>query len=378
MSIKTRLKKLIITILIFGIVISVPTTMKVQAAGMESMTKIFSLDSLIAEVLKNNAEIKLLDNQIATQEKRYKSAFNNAEAQKIYDENPGKDVAETKRDILLYPLQLKNKLEDLKWQKNNKVMNIKADASKLYYQYVYKQNEIAAQTKTVEKAKTELAVEQEKVKLGKVSSLSLGQSENTLELANQKLDKLNAELTAFEMKINFLLNYDLNQKFKFNSETIRIDEYTIKDIETVIEKRKAESNTVLKLQRDIEEAKIQYYIESYNRQSLTSSFEQLADKPKELENQIEIEKYNIEQKIRTDYTKVLNLYDNISISKLSYDLGLKQFEIAEKKYKQEMISYIDYLKAAEEKENALIQYNQAQYTYLSAVLDFKLYIEQLQ
>ncbi len=376
-NIKTELKNTIIGLIIFGIMFSAPFAMKAQAAGAENMTKIFSLDSLIAEVLNTNPEIKLLDNQLVTQEKRYKNAVDNAESQKLYDNNPSVDVAETKRNILLYPLQVKNRLEQLKWEKNSKIMTIKADASKLYYQYVYKQYELETQGKAVERAKLELAVEQEKVKLGKLSSLSLGQSENAVELAAQKLDKLNAELTSIEMKINALLDYDLDRKFKFNSEVIKFDEYKVNDIEDLIEKRKLESNSIAQLQRQIEEAKIDAYAGSYTRGITGSNYEMLQDKPKELENQIEIEKYNIEQKIRTDYTKILNLYDNISISKLQYDLSAKLFDVAEKKYKQEMISYVDYLKSAEDRENAMIQYDQAQLAYLTAVLDFKLYTEQL-
>lgn len=376
-NIKTKLKNTIIGLSIFGIMFSAPFAMKAQAAGAENMTKIFSLDSLIAEVMNTNPEIKLLDNQLATQEKRYKNAVDNAENQKLYDNNPSVDVAETKRSILLYPLQVKNRLEQLKWEKNNKVMTIKADAAKLYYQYVYKQYELETQGKAVERAKLELAVEQEKVKLGKLSSLSLGQSENAVELAAQKLDKLNAELTAIEMKINSLLDYDLDQKFKFNSEAIKVDEFKVNNIETLIEKRKLESNSIAQLQRQIEEAKIDSYAGSYTRGNAGSNYEMLQDKPKELENQIELEKYNIEQKIRTDYTKLLNSYDNISISKLQYDLSSKLFDVAGKKYKQEMISYVEYLKAAEDRENAMIQYDQAQLAYHTAVLDFKLYTEQL-
>ncbi len=376
MAIKNKLKKTLIGLMILGITLSSPLTLGVQAAEAETMTKIFSLDNLIDEAIKNNAEIKLLDNQIITQEKRYKNAVKNAEEQNIYDENPSKDMAETKRNILLYPMQVKHRLDELKWEKKNKVMTVEADASKLYYQYIYKQHEIETQKKSVERAKTELAVEQEKVKLGKLSSLSVGQSQNALELADQKLDKLNAELDTIKMKINSLLNFDLDQNFKFNSASIKIEEYKVNDIETLIEKRKLESNSIAKLQREIEEAKIEAYAGSYTRGNAGSNYELLQDKPKELENQIEIEKYSIEQKIRTDYVKLLEAYDSIYTTKLQYDLSLKQFDIAEKKYKQEMISYIDYLKAAEEKENALIQYNQAQFTYLSAVLDFKLYIEE--
>ncbi len=376
MKIKSIIKKFTIGLAVLGIMLTTTSTLPVQAAAEQNMTKILNLNSFIEEVLNNNQEIKLLDSQIQVQEKRIKTINQKADQERVKSGIPDAELAQNKIYVLLYPLQAKNKLEDLKWQKENKSMSLKASASKLYYQYMFKQREVDAQSKAVERAKAELEIVKEKVKLGKVNSLSLTQNENSLELANQQLAKLKSELKSQLMNINSLLNYDLDKKIQFSTEAIKIDEYTVKDVEAIIKKRKAESNSILKLQRDIEEAKIQYYIESYNRQSLASSYEQLADKPKELENQIEKEKYNIEQKIRIDYNNILAAYEDIEIAKLSNDLSAKQFDIAEKKYKQEMISYIDLLKASEEKEKAMTSYDQAQLKYISAVLDFKLYIEE--
>lgn len=357
--------------------ITASLTLTIQASDTENMTKVFNLESFIEEVTKNNPELKLLDDQILVQERRYKIANQKADEIKSNEWLTGGDFAQSKSYILLYPLQAKNKLDDLKWQKENKLVSLQAEASKLYYQYIFKQHEVEAQSKAVERAKAELNIVKEKINLGKLNSLSLPQSENAVDLSSQKLTKLNTELASIVMKINSLLNYDLDQKLQISSETIKIEEYTAKGIEELIEKRKLESNSIKKLQGEIEEAKISYYIESYNRQSIASNYEQLEDKPKELENNIENEKYKIEQKIRNDYNSILNLYDDIAIAKLSYDLNLKLFDVAEQKYKQEMISYVEYLKAAEDRENAMIQYDQAQLAYLTAVLDFQLYTEQL-
>lgn len=375
--IKKLLNKIVIGLVVFCIMITASLTLTIQASDTENMTKVFNLESFIEEVTKNNPELKLLDDQILVQERRYKIANQKADEIKSNEWLTGGDFAQSKSYILLYPLQAKNKLDDLKWQKENKLVSLKAEASKLYYQYIFKQHEVEAQSKTVERAKAELNIVTEKINLGKLNSLSLLQSENAVDLSSQKLTKLNTELASIVMKINSLLNYDLDQKLQISSETIKIEEYTAKGIEELIEKRKLESNSIKKLQGEIEEAKISYYIESYNRQSIASNYEQLEDKPKELENNIENEKYKIEQKIRNDYNSILNLYDDIAIAKLSYDLNLKLFDVAGKKYKQEMISYVEYLKAAEDRENAMIQYDQAQLAYLTAVLDFQLYTEQL-
>ncbi len=375
--IKKLLNKIVIGLVVFCIMITASLTLTIQASDTENMTKVFNLESFIEEVTKNNPELKLLDDQILVQERRYKIANQKADEIKSNEWLTGGDFAQSKSYILLYPLQAKNKLDDLKWQKENKLVSLQAEASKLYYQYIFKQHEVEAQSKAVERAKAELNIVKEKINLGKLNSLSLPQSENAVDLSSQKLTKLNTELASIVMKINSLLNYDLDQKLQISSETIKIEEYTAKGIEELIEKRKLESNSIKKLQGEIEEAKISYYIESYNRQSIASNYEQLEDKPKELENNIENEKYKIEQKIRNDYNSILNLYDDIAIAKLSYDLNLKLFDVAEQKYKQEMISYVEYLKAAEDRENAMIQYDQAQLAYLTAVLDFQLYTEQL-
>lgn len=372
-----KLKKILAVLVVFGITCSAPLAMTAQAAEVDARTKIFGLDSLIAEVINTNPEIKLLDNQVKIQEKRHKDAIDNAEERKTTEWKPGSDLADNKRNILLYPVKVKNRLDDLKWERQNKERTLKADISKLYYQYVYKKDEIDAQTKTVERAKIELAAEQEKVRLGKSTSLSLAPSENAVEQANQKLAKLNSEHTTIVMKINASLNYDLDQKLKFNTETIKINEYKVNDLESLIEKRKAESNSIAKLKGQIEEAKIDAFAEYYERNNAGSNYELLEDKPKELENQIENEKYNIEQKIRTDYINILESYDSISIAKLQFDLSSKLFDVAEHKYEYDLISHVDYLKAAEDKENAMIQYHQAQLAYLTSVLDFKLYIDQL-
>lgn len=377
MNIKNILIRIFIGLMVFGIISAVPFTLQTQAATQQNMTQVLDLDGLIKEVLNNNPELKLLDNQIQVQEKRYKIAIQKADQERVRVGIPDAELAQNKMYVLLYPLQAKNKLDDLKWQKENKLVSLQAEASKLYYQYIFKQHEVEAQSKAVERARAELKIVNEKIKLGKLSSLSLPQNENAVDLSNQKLTKLNTELASIIMRINSLLNYDLDQKPQVSSETTNIEEYTVKNIEVLIEKRKLESNSIKELQANIEEAKIEYYVESYNRQSIASNYEQLEDKPKELENNIENEKYKIEQKIRNDYNSILNLYDDIAIAKLSYDLNLKLFDVAGKKYKQEMISYVEYLKAAEDRENAMIQYDQAQLAYHTAVLDFKLYTEQL-
>lgn len=376
MNIKNTLKRMISGLIIFGMVSAVSFTLPAQAAENQNMTHVFNLDSLLKEVSNNNPELKLLDRQIQVQEKRYKIATQKADQERVKFGIPDAELAQNKMYVLLYPLQAKNQLDELKWQKENKVMSLKADASKLYYQYIFKQHEVEAQAKAVERAKAELKIAKEKINLGKLNSLSLLQSENAVDLSSQKLTKLNTELTSIVMRINSILNYDLDQKLQISSETIKIDEYKVNDLETLIVKRKLESNSIAKLQRQIEEAKTNYYIESYNRQSIASSYEMLEDKPKELENAIEQEKYQIEQKIRVDYNNILSAYDDIGIAKLSYDLNLRLFDVAEKKYKQEMISYVDYLKATEDRENAMIQYDQAILNYLTSVLDFKLYIEE--
>jgi len=330
------------------------------------------LNSFIDEVTKVNAKLKLLDDKIVVQEKRYKIAVQNCEEAK----NGGISVAEflsTKKKILLYPLQAQNQLDELKWQRQNEVKSLKLEATKLFYQYIFKQQELDSQSKVISKAQKEFDIAKKKVEVGDQNSLSLNQSENALSLAKQQLETLKVEKTGIQMKINSLLQRELTQAFEVKAEPLVISEYTNNDLDPIITKKKESGHSVVKLQKGYEETKIEYYTEGYV-EGISSAREQLEYSLMEQENSIKDEKAAIELKIRSDYNGLLNLKDDIEISKLTYDLNTKLQSVSELKYKNGLISISDYLKTAGDKEAALINHNKAQLAYASAVMDFKLYI----
>ena len=336
---------------------------------------LLSLNSFIDEVTKVNSKLKLLDNKIVVQEKRCKIALQKRdEANRKFNLNEA-ELLSNKRESLLNPLQAQNQLDELKWEKENEVKSLRVEATKLFYQYVFKQQEIDSQSKVIDKAQKEYDIAKKKVEVGDQNSLSLNQSENALSLAKQKLETLKVEKTGIQMKINSLLERELTQAFELKAEPLNISEYTNNDLDSIITKKKESGHSVVKLQKSYEETKIQYYIQGY-AMGIPSAREELEYSMMDTENNIKNEKAAIDLKVRSDYNSILNLKDDIEIAKLTYDLNTKLHSISELKYDRGLISISDYLKTSGDKETALTNYNKAQLDYAVAVMNFKLYIEE--
>lgn len=334
-----------------------------------------SLNSFIGEVTKATSKLKLLDDKIVVQERRLKIANQKADEAKKKYMLPEADLLSNKKAVLLYPLQAQNQLDELKWERQNEVKVLKVEATKLFYQYIFKQQELDSQSKIIDKAQKEFDIAKKKVEVGDQNSLSLNQSENDLSLAKQKLETLKVEKTGIQMKINSLLQSDLAQAIEVKAEPLEISEYTNKDLDSVISKQKESGHSIVKLQNTYTETKTNYYTESY-AVGISGTREQLEYTLMEQENSIKDEKAAVELKIRSDYNSLLNLKADIEISKLTYDLNVKLYAISETKYQIGLLSLSDLLKTAGDKETALTNYNKARLAYVSAVMDFKMYIEE--
>lgn len=388
MKMNSIIKKItagLLALLVTGAMLSFPNQVQAEEASSPTQTQAqtqttklasspLSLSSFIEEVTKVNSKLKLLDDKIVIQEKRYKKAIQNS------DEAKSKGISEAellsnKKKILLYPLQAQNQLDELKWERQNEVKSLKVQATKLFYQYIFKQQELDSQSTVIDKAQKEFDIAKKKVEVGNQNSLSLNQSENALSLSKQKLETLKVEKTGIQMKINSLLQRELTQALEVKAEPLNISEYTNKDLDSVITKKKEAGHSVVKLQKAYEETKIEHYTEGYVV-GISSAREQLEYAMMELENNIKDEKSAIELKIRLDYNNLLNLKEDIEISKLTYELNTKLHSVSELKYDRGLISISDYLITAGDKETALINYNKAQLAYATAVMDFKLYIEE--
>ncbi|MHB8062787.1 MAG: TolC family protein, partial [Ruminiclostridium sp.] len=334
-----------------------------------------SLNSFIEAAEKVSSKIKLLDDKIVVQERRVKIANQNREEANKKFTIPEAELLNNKKEALLYPMQAQNQLDELKWERQNEVKALKVEATKLFYQYIFKQQELDSQSKVISKAQKEFDIAKKKVEVGDQNSLSLNQSENDLSLAKQKLETLKVEKTGIQMKINSLLQRDLAQAIEVKAEPLDISEYTNKNLDLIISKLKESGHSIVKLQNTYTETKTEYYTEAY-AVGMPRNREQLEYTLLDLENNIKDEKASVELKIRSDYNNLLNLKEDIEISKLTYDLNTKLQSVSELKYNRGLISISDYLKAAGDQETALISYNKAQLDYATAVGDFKLYIEE--
>ena len=387
MKMNSIIKKItagLLALLITGAMFSFPNQVQAEEASSPTQTQAqttklasspLRLSSFIEEATKVNSKLKLLDDKIKVQERRCKLAIQNRDAANTKFHLSEAELPNNKKESLLYPLQAQNQLDELKWERQNEVKSLKVQATKLFYQYIFKQQELDSQSTVIDKAQKEFDIAKKKVEVGNQNSLSLNQSENALSLSKQKLETLKVEKTGIQMKINSLLQRELTQALEVKAEPLNISEYTNKDLDSVITKKKEAGHSVVKLQKAYEETKIEHYTEGYVV-GISSAREQLEYAMMELENNIKDEKSAIELKIRLDYNNLLNLKEDIEISKLTYELNTKLHSVSELKYDRGLISISDYLITAGDKETALINYNKAQLAYATAVMDFKLYIEE--
>lgn len=370
---KTVISKVTALICITGVLLSCQLQTFAEQQRTDSP---MSLEGFINEVLKVNPSVKLLDDKIAVQERRCNLANSTSEAAKTKAWLSDSEHMAVKKEELLYPMQAKNQLDELKWQRQNKVAALRTEASKLLYNYNFKLKEIDIQLKLIDNAKKDFEIAKKKVEVGKLSSLSLAQNESAISTAQQQLDSLNTEKTGITMKINSLLQRDLTQPILLQDEQLKVEEYTISDLDALISKQKESGHSVIKLKNSYDETNTEYFIQSYSMMEKSDTYDQLADSKLELEYSIKNEKANIELKIRSDYNDLLNLNDSMQIAKLTYDLNTKLHSVSEIKYQKGLLNISDFLKTATDKESALISYNKAQLNYAIAVMNFKMnYIE---
>ena len=114
----------------------------------------------------------------------------------------------------------------------------------------------------------------------------------------------------------------------------------------------------------------------YTIGDLPDTADTLEDKILNTDYSIRDEKVAVEYKIRSDYNSILNLYDDITIKKMDCEKTQKLLEVAKVKYDIGNITFLDYMKALTDVDNASEAYEQSWLDYYTAVLNFKNYVGQ--
>ena len=360
---------IITSALLMSITVAYPN--KADAAA----TQTLDLKGFISEVITNSSAIKIYDEKIEIQKRRCNTANSVADAAKTKPWLSDVEHVKNKKDELLYTVQAQDKLDDLVWQRQDKVNSLTLDATKLYYEFSFKEKEISAQTKAVELAKKELDLKKKQVNLGTSASTIINQYTLALSQQQQALENLNREYNNLKMSINKLLQRDLKQAVNLKLLSLTIQDYKCDNLDKIIADQREKNYSVITIKNQYNETKIERdIVYSYTMMEKPEGGEALDDKLVELSHSIGDKQTAVEYDIRTKYNNILNLKNSIDIAKMTYDISVKKYDIDKIKYDKGLITITDLLKTSGEMDSAFVAYSKSQLDYFTAIQEFKNYI----
>lgn len=360
-----RLTFILIVMLILSLLIS-----NVSAAS--GAININGIEKAIDLAMDNDSSLKLFDQRILLAERNYEKArLDSKEAAGKYWNDVKVRISNKKTEILI-PLEKSTIIDDLRWQKENAISNLRLNVISLYYRIQQKDSQITYQTKAITQAVSELNTQKTKVEKGLAAESTILPLEISVDNAKASLSNLNSEKSSLVMELNFLLGIDLTSDLKFSTLQIPNNELIIKDIDSLIEKNISAAHSITKLETEIMLTETEKKI--YSDYSIGDRPDEIDDLELEIQNlkySLRDERISIERSIRTDFNNLLNKLDTIKINKMSYEKSQKQLAISEKRNKLGLTSAVDHNKVVLACEQASIAYNNALVDYFLASETFK-------
>jgi len=336
--------------------------------------KQISLTNAIVNALKNNTGLKNLESKINLAQRRYKYAQDlSLDAEKRYGVTYAQHV-ESKKEELLYPLMRKAELDELIWQKAKYEKTLKLDITKIYYQMLFKQQQIDLQEKVITSLKNDYAVKEKQMAIGSIAKSSLLSFEISINEAEAQLDSYKNELANLSMDLNKKLGYDVNQALQLRKIQLPEQSLEIKDINELVSTVVENAHTVAKLELEKTIKQKEYWIVASFGEKVSDA-DSIEEEILDYDFSIPDEKAAVEYQVRSSYNNILNLADEISIKKLDLDRYEMLLDIAKKKAEAGLLTEIDLYKAQIERDTALVSYNKAMLDYYIGVEEFKLYID---
>lgn len=364
-----KLRKIICMIAI-GLIFTVGSNAAFASANEEEV-KFISLTNAIVNALKDNTGLKNLESKINLTQRRYKYAQDlSLDAEKRYGDTYAQHV-ESKKEELLYPLKRKAELDELIWQKAELEKTLKLDITRIYYQMLFKQQQIDLQEKVITSLKNDYAVKEKQMAIGSITKTSLLSFEISIDEAESQLVSYKNELTNLSMDLNKKLGFDVNQALQLREIQLPKQNLQIRDINEIVSDVVENAHSVAKLELDKTIKQKEYWIVASFGEKVSDA-DSIEEEIFDYDFSIPDEKTAVEYQVRSSYNNILNLADEITIKKLDLDRYEMLLSIAEKKAKVGLITEIDHNKAQIERDTAFVNYNKAKLDYYLAVEQFKM------
>lgn len=324
--------------------------------------KSYSLREAIDRAQSANMELNLLSQKITLAQKRRDDA------------GGASDLEKRKRD---------KAVTDLVWEKDQKEKKLKLDVTELYHKILINQKYIDLQSAQKERLEKEYEAKKLQVELGNYTAYdkqmkqtgqqvsvesSLVECGAAIAEAENKLASLKNDRQELVMKLNREMGDDIEQNLILKNESIPDEKLDAINLREVADDMVLQDYSIVKLRNDRSIA------EDEKSSASGTKKEELEDSILKLGYDIEDKEADIKYKVWTDYNNIQNLRDEISLKKLDYDKYVKLSEIAKLKNELGIITFLEYTKAVEDKDNAYCAYEESRLNYYIAVRRYKDYI----
>lgn len=343
--------------------------------AIENATNGINVKAAIEMSINSSQALKLFDDKIKYASQRYQQASTESVSPKRkYWENDVQ-LIENKKAEILYPLQRKNEVNQLVWEKQNKIDMIKIDVTKAYHQIINKEATIVLKQSAIKRLRNELKMKKQQVTKGVDIQSAIISLEISINQESQKLEKLKRDRDIQIMKLSVLIGIDIGTRIVLENEQLPKKDLDKFDIVKLIEDQLIKNHRIEKANLDLEEAKTEAdIIKRYSDEIGTNGIENVEDRIRELEYKLKDSKYELKVSILNDYNSLLNLKADIEINKLEHDKCKKSSEIAKEKQKLGLLTAVDYEKIRANEDEAMISWEQSKVEYFVACENFKEYI----
>lgn len=358
----------------------------------------FDLQTAIDTALANSNSLKLYDEKIKNATDIVRRYNDLADIAKNTPKNPGSDrfydpendvfivyntqgqndlyLIELKKQELLYPEQKANDLRNLKYEKQNKIVDIKLDVTENYFTLLFIKKQISYQKALISRLEADLKVKKNDVNLGRDVPTSVTKIELDIKKANNELVQLYREEEKAKMSLNSLLSRPITEDIKIKDIDVPEINYNNVDLKAAIEDRQKNNNKIKDIKFQIEQAKLEAEIvkDNTNRKD-PPELDTLEDTKLNQEYAYKDELINIEKYIYQENNTILNLKDEIEIKRLNKEICDKDLEIAQKKLELGLLSQSDMNTVIDAAEQANIDYLKAKLNFYLEVERFNAYME---
>jgi len=364
------MKKYLILLMCAIVFISVPLVMYGDSDN-NNKQLIINLDQAYKMLEENNIELKLIDQKIDMQQKRYGDALEEAdEAKGDKGNTPIANLQLRKTELLNWQLEKLN-LNELKNEKTERLKAIKSDVKKQYIDTLLLNEDI-------EFIKEDIVIIDKKIE-EMTLRIKLGQAKETdykslsvqkLTLQNQ-LALLNTQVQVSMINLKKTLGIAISQQINIEDIVLPYVYVDKENLSETILKAVEGDFAIVKIAKELELKNYEIQLtKDYTDYRYSIDYSDLQVEVKEIETKLSYDKVNLEAELWIEYYNLLGLEDSIKLEELNTEIEKINYDTIVAKAKLNMVDAI-------KESNARISYNRQKSNYQRAMYDYILAAEQL-